>query len=164
MNTEQKKLNAWIALNVTRTLRRLTDAEYAAVVTWCEEANEYPHPNLSLTQPYRYEGMLPQDASDPAAAMQVLKICMEQLDILTGRTDWQIVVLFDEGSDKPYVVTTDSSHDSDDDAHVRNCASAETMELAICRFCKNLHARKRVAEPSNAPLEPSGANDNRKTK
>ena len=149
MDTEHQKLNAWIALNVTKTLRRLSDAEYAEVVAICEEANKEPHPNLSLTQPYRHEGHLPKYTTDAASAMVVLEYCMKHLDRLTGRTDFQIVVLYDEGNPEPYCVTTDSTKDADDSTHVENCASAETMELAICRFCKNLHTGKRVAESAN---------------
>jgi hypothetical protein len=148
MDTEHQKLNAWIALNVTKTLRRISDAEYAVVVALCEEANKEPHPNLMLTQPYRHEGHMPKYTTDATAAMVVLEYCMKHLDRLTGRTDFQIVVLYDEGNDVPYCIVTNSSHAEDDNIHVKNCATAETMELAICRFCKNLHTRNRVGEAS----------------
>jgi hypothetical protein len=151
MDTEHQKLNAWIALNVTKTVRRLSDAEYAEVVAICEEANKEPHPNLLLTQPYRHVGHVPKYTTDAAAAMCVLEYCMKHLDRLTGRTDFQIVVLYDAGSNRPYVVTTDSTKDDDDNKHIENIASAATMEMAICRFCKNLHTGKRVAESANDP-------------
>lgn len=154
-NTEQKTLNAWIALNVTKTLRRLSDAEYAEVVAMCDEVNEEPHPNLELTTPWRFVGSCPNYTTNGAAAMQVLAHCMKHLDRLTGRTDFQIVVLYDEGSLEPYCVMTDSVKDEDDSTHVKNCAHAETMELAICQFCKNIHTGKRVAESANAELSDS---------
>lgn len=132
------ELESWISLHITKTLRKLSDAEYAAVVEECREINKHPHPNLMLTQPYRFEGTTPKYTRDPADAMQVLEYCMKNLDHLTGHTDFQIVVLYDEGSAEPYCVTTDSSNDADDSAHVANCAAAATMELAICRFAKNI--------------------------
>jgi len=153
MNSELHKLDLWLALNVTKTLRRLSDAEYAAVVAMCDEANKEPHPNLELTTPWRYEGARPKYTTDPASAMQVLKHCMVHLDLLTGRTDFQIVVLYDEGSTMPWCVLTDSTDSDDDITHTDNCASAETMELAICRFARNLHAAGRVAEPANDQAE-----------
>jgi len=152
MDTEHQKLNAWIALNVTRTLRRISDAEYAVVCAICEEANKEPHPNLMLTLPYRHEGHCPKYTTDSVAAMVVLEYCMKNLDRLTGRTNFQIVVLYDEGNKAPFCVMTDSRNADDDSIHVENCASAETMELAICRFCKNLHTGKGVAESANAAL------------
>ena len=162
--SDNLKLDHWIALNVTKTMRRLTDDEYAVVVAMCEEANKEPHPNLELTTPYRFEGARPKYTTDPAAAMQVLKHCMVHLDRLTGSTEFQIVVLYDEGSLKPWCVVTDSAHDRDDSAHVNNCATAETMELAICRFAKNLHAGACVAEPANdqAQAQPPTATPERK--
>ena len=151
MKSELHKLDLWLALNVTKTLRRLSDAEYAAVVAMCDEANKEPHPNLELTTPWRYEGARQKYTTDPAAAMQVLKYCMVHLGRLTGRTDFQIVVLHDEGSANPWCVITESTDSDDDTTHTDNCASAETMELAICRFARNLHAAERVAEPANDP-------------
>jgi predicted metallo-beta-lactamase superfamily hydrolase len=148
MNKNQK-LNVWIALNVTKTLRRITDEEYAEVLAWANEANEEPHPNMSLTQPYRFVGCCPNYTTNAASAMQVLEHCMKNLDQLTGRTDFQIVVLYDTGNDKPFCVVTNSAHDKDDSTHVRNCAAAETMELAICLFAEKLHKNRRVAEPAN---------------
>jgi len=142
MDTEHQRLNTWIALNITKTVRRLSDAEYAEVVAMCEEANKEPHPNLMLTQPHRHEGHVPKYTTDAAASMVVLEYCMKNIDRLTGRTDFQIVVLYDKGSDEPYCIVTDSSKGEDDGTHVKNCASAETMELAICRFCKKLHDPK----------------------
>ena len=76
---------------------------------------------------------------DAGAALELLKCCMKNLDRLTGRTDFQIVVLYDDGSKTPYCVTTDSTPDDDDSTHVSNCASGETMELAIYRFAQNLY-------------------------
>ena len=153
MTEEHKKLNTWIALNVTKTLRRLSAEEYDAVVAMCDEANEEPHPNLELTTPWRFVGCCPNYSTNAASAMQVLEHCMKHLARLTGRADFQIVVLHDEGSPEPYCVTTDSTKDSDDSKHVENCASAETMELAICRFCKNLHTGNRVAESANDKVQ-----------
>ena len=107
----------------------------------CDKANEEPHPNLELTTPYRYKGDIPKYTTDPAAAMQLLKYCAVNLDRLTGRTNFQIVVLYDDGSPKPWCVVTDSNDGDDDMIHVDNCARAETMELAISRFARNLHER-----------------------
>ena len=140
--TEEQKLNVWIALNVTKTLRRLTDAEFAEVVKQMEDVNSEPHPNLSLTTPWRYVGCCPNYTTEAAHAMKVLEYCMEHLNRLTGRTDFQIVTLYDEGSVEPFCVVTDSTHDEDDGTHQKNCAAAGTFELAICRFAKNLYASK----------------------
>jgi len=134
--TEPMELNDWIALNMM------------GWILWREE--EYPHRDgYSLGDEHGEKCLkadMPDYACDATAAMAVLKHCMKHLDRLTGRTDFQIVVLYDEGSLTPYCVVTDSVHDRDDATHVENCASAETMELAICRFAKNLHAGK----PANA--------------
>jgi hypothetical protein len=151
MTPEHDKLDTWLALNVTKTLRRLSDAEYAAVVAWSEEANKEPHPNLEMTMPWRYEGTRPKYTTDPAAAMQVLKHCMMHLDRLTGRTGFQIVVLYDEGSENPWCVVTDGGDDDDDMTHTDNLASAQTMELAISRFARNLHAQIRVSDRARQP-------------
>jgi acetyl-CoA carboxylase beta subunit len=137
--TEPMELNEWIALNVM------------GWILWREE--EYPHRDgYSLGDEYGEKCLacdMPDYACDATAAMEVLKHCMKHLDRLTGRTDFQIVVLYDEGSLEPYSMMTDSTKPADDMTHVRNCAAAETMELAICRFAKNLHENRRVAEPAN---------------
>ena len=77
---EIKKFNLWICLNVTSKLRRLSDEEYAEVVKWSEEANEEPHPNMSLTQPYRYEGDF-IDYTQPAAHDELVGKIMEKLNL-----------------------------------------------------------------------------------
>lgn len=131
---ELDKLNDWIALNVL------------GWVKWREE--EYPHRNgYSRGDEKCLQCDMPNYATDADGAMEVLTHCMKHLDRITGRTDFQIVVLYDEGSLEPYCVTTDSQPDSDDEIHSYNCAAAETMELAICLFAKNIHPI--VAEPAN---------------
>ncbi len=132
MNTE---LNHWIALNV---------------LGWIEyKEEEYPHRDGYAFGNEHGEKCLAFDMPDysgcPTAAMEVLKCCMMNLDIVTKRTDFQIVVLYDIGSPEPYVVTTDSDDDNDDSIHVKNCASANTMETAICRFAKNLYESRATA-------------------
>src|SRR5687767_5312877 len=59
-------------------------------------------------------GDMPLYPTDADADMELLTHCMRHLDRLTGRTDFQIVVLYDEGSDNPYCVTTNSAKDGDD--------------------------------------------------
>ena len=86
MDFELLKMDQWIALNVTKTLRRLSDAEYAAVLSWCEEANEEPHPNLCLTQPYRYEQRLPKYTTDPDVLIGARKPMNAKLET-TKRTE-----------------------------------------------------------------------------
>lgn len=147
----EDQLNTWISLNVTKVLRRLTDEEYESVVALCEEANSEPHPNLYLTTPWRYVGTRPDYTSKPGLAMQVLKHCMTNLDKLTGRTDFQIVVFFDEGCDEPWCVITDSVKEEDEKIHGKNLASAPSIELAICRFCKNLYDNRTILPPSQTP-------------
>jgi len=74
---EINQLNLWICLNVTSKLRRLSDEEYAETVKWSEEANEEPHPNTSLTQPYRYEGDF-VDYTQPAPHAELIGKIVEK--------------------------------------------------------------------------------------
>ena len=146
MNTEQKKLNAWIALNVTKTLRRLSDAEYAAVVAWCEVANEEPHPNMSLTQPYRYEGMLPKYTSDIAAASQVLEICRKHTEQLYHDEQY-FSVRIDLEADESVIYLLNQKYM--ECSHQTYFGGIDELPEAICQFAEKLLKNVRVAEPAN---------------
>ena len=117
---ELRELDAWIALNVTKTLRKLSDEEYAAIVAWCEEANKDPHPNLELTTPRRYEGSCLKYTSDPAAAMEVLEKCAKQVG--------NVIEIFGNNKDGWVVSGKNDAWESD----------ADTLPLAICLFAKKL--------------------------
>lgn len=136
--TPHRKIDTWIALNVTKTLRRLTDDEYAALKAECDEINAQPHPNLELTQPYRYDGHCPRYSTERGTALELLEFVTQHLDRLTARTDFQIVVHYDEGSLTPWTVVTDSTKDEDDETHRSNCAAEHSLPLAIAVFSVNL--------------------------
>ena len=101
--------------------------------------SHFPNRKFKLIEP----------ATEERSAISALAYCAKNLKQLTGRNDWQIVVLYDHGNNEPYTVVTDSTHDADDMKHVRNCSSAATLEDAIFKFCKTIHANKGVAEPAN---------------
>lgn len=136
-----RNLDYWIAINVTKTLRRLSEEEIAAVVAYCEEANKQPHPHLELTTPWCYEGSVPKYSTDYGDALKLLAHCTQHLDEVTQRTDFQIAITYDAGSSTPWVVTTDSVDASGDRFHADVCASGETMPLAIARFASNLYRK-----------------------
>lgn len=133
---EMWELDVWIALNVTKTLRRLSDSEYAAVVAMCDEANKEPHPNLMLTQPYRHEGRCAKCTADSADALEVLKVCGEA-GILNG--DFKLPVSIFRRGDLKWVV----SENCEDEPEREFCivVEAETLELAIALFAKKLFSK-----------------------
>jgi hypothetical protein len=120
------ELECWISLNVTKTLRRLSDAEYAEVVKECEDVNLEPHPNLELTQPSRFVGVLSR-YTDPADAMEVLKKCMNRERIAIENENGVVKVgqwNSDQEKFSPFLT-----------------GYAETLELALFQFAKKLFSR-----------------------
>lgn len=152
MKTENQKLELWIALHVTKTLRRLTDAEYAAVVAECEEANKEPHPNLMLTQPYRYEGMLPKYTSDITAAMQVLEICRLHTEQLYHDEQY-FSVRVDLQSDESAIYLLNQKYM--ETKHTVYFGGIDELPEAICQFAKRLLENVRVAESANVRVSES---------
>lgn len=118
---ELLKLDRWLALNVTHTLRPLSNAEYAEVVAECEEANRDPHPNLLLTQPYRFVGECPKYTTDPAAALGLLKLCYNELSICSCSTPTGYKFWLPNGFD--------------------SAVEAETLPLAIALFAQKLFTK-----------------------
>lgn len=143
---EARELEQWLAVHVTKTLRVRSESEYQAEVKLCAAVNKNPHPNLMLTQPSRFAGHVPRYTTDRAAAMIVFDLCVQHLARLTGRTDFQIVTLYDHGNIEPYIVTTDSTYEEDDSAHVENCATGETLAIAFCRFAQILFSKNEKAD------------------
>jgi hypothetical protein len=123
---EMRELDIWISLNVTKTLRRLSDAEYAEVVKDCEGVNLEPHPNLELTQPSRFEGILSKH-TDPADVVEVLKACLsisvEEIHL------WQ-------GHSGRFYIESDKI-----DAATYSGIQCKTLGLAVFTFAKNLFSR-----------------------
>ena len=68
----------------------------------------------------------------------LFKFCVQHLEKLTRRTDFQVVVLYDHGSKEPWCITTDSLDDKDLETHIKNCASGKTLEEAMVGFAENL--------------------------
>lgn len=152
--TTMRKLDAWIAENIFGYrwghYGHVDDKTGLPEIGWREwiylsEPERFSMPSWHPMPREKVDAWInkgvdsyPNYTTDAAAAIEVLKYCMKHLDRLTGRTDFQIVTLYDEGNKSPYVVVTDSQHDADDPIHVANCASAETLELAICRFARKL--------------------------
>lgn len=160
MKTENQKLELWIALHITKTLRRLTDAEYAAVVTECEEVNKEPHPNLMLTQPYRYEGMLPKYTSDIVTAMQVLEICRLHTEQLYHDEQYfSVRIDFDADESVIYLLNQKYMECS----HQTYFGGITELPEAICQFAKKLLKNVRVAESADAPHKPCGTGDSQQS-
>jgi len=133
--SENQKLNFWIALNVTKTLRRISDEEFAEVEACCREANEEPHPNLQLTQPWRFVGCCPNYTTNADSAMQVLEICRKHTEKL-AHDEQCFSVRIDIDAGGCYISLLDQKYMTN--KHGTYFEDVTELPLAICQFAKKL--------------------------
>ena len=89
--------------------------------------------------------VFPEYSRDPGLAMGLLARCMAGLDGAIGRTDVDIALTYDEGSEEPWIVVTNSVHEEDIDFHVAHCCSGPSLEVAVCRFAVRLFSGRASA-------------------